>query len=593
MDLMDIQPAVQQIADAISAVLKIEVEIANHHFIRVAGTGEHKVSVLHKMEGDFVYQSAIRSGQPVIIENPGFEKVCERCRFYGNCSETGEICAPIIYGDQSLGVIGLLAFDQEQRRRLFENTEGILTFLNKMADLLSSKLHEHEMIQQFTASSEKMGKVINLVSQGIMLIDDKGSLQEMNVKAALLLGLKDKNSVPVNVRSFIDALAKESADFNQTITLTIENEERTFFIVKQLLSTIGQNSEYLISIQDVKDIRNLAEKAHEDQKKPFHDIIGVSPQIIEVKEYAYKVSQSNSTILIQGESGTGKEEFAKAIHKASCRKDESFITVNCGAIPENLLESELFGYEKGAFTGANNKGKPGKFELAHKGSIFLDEIGEMPPLLQVKLLRVLQEREIEHLGGTKPIAVDVRVIAATNKDLQEMVNNGKFREDLYFRLNVIPMIIPPLRSRSEDILALSEHFISMFNETFKANVVGMDKEVKELILNYPWKGNVRELKNFIEYLFNFITSGWITLEKSGNLIHRKLEFTQEAVSTNTPSFSINEMEKEMIEKALEYVKKNNLKIEDASNMLGIGRATLFRKIIKYRIDTKYQIDTFA
>jgi transcriptional regulator with PAS, ATPase and Fis domain len=155
------------------------------------------------------------------------------------------------------------------------------------------------------------------------------------------------------------------------------------------------------------------------------------------------------------------------------------------------------------------------------------------------------------------------------------------------------MIIPPLRSRSEDILALSEHFISLFNETFNANVVGMDKEVKELILNYPWKGNVRELKNFIEYLFNFITSGWITLEKSGNLIHRKLEFTQEAVSTSTPSFSINEMEKEMIEKALEYVKKNNLKIEDASIMLGIGRATLFRKIIKYRIDTKYQIDTFA
>lgn len=585
MELMDIQPAVQRIADAIAAVLKIEVEIANHHFIRVAGTGEQKESVLHKMEGDLVYQSAIRTGQPVIIENPGFEKICERCRFYGNCSETGEICAPITYGDQVLGVIGLLAFNVKQRRRLFENTEGILTFLSKMADLLSSKLHEHDMIQQLTRNSEKMVKVMNLVNEGIIVIDERGSLQEMNLKAEILLGIENKNSLPLHVRNLLTELVQESEEVNQTITLLINKEEKSLYITKQKLSSAGQYSEYLISLQDVNEICNLAEIATEDQRKPFDQIVGVSPQIMEVKEYAFKVSQSNSTVLIQGESGTGKEEFAKAIHNSSMRKEYPFVTVNCGAIPENLLESELFGYEKGAFTGANNKGKPGKFELAHRGSIFLDEIGEMPPFLQAKLLRVLQEREIEHLGGTNPIPVDVRVIAATNKDLQEMVSNGNFREDLYFRLNVIPIIIPPLRSRKEDILALSEHFISTFNNLFQANVLGLGKDVKELILNYPWKGNVRELKNFIEYLFNFITHGWITMEEAEALIYRKLEIKKETIHITAPSFSLVKMEKEMIIKALNYVRHHGLNIEDASELLGIGRATLFRKINKYQIDT--------
>ncbi|WP_246097003.1 sigma 54-interacting transcriptional regulator [Psychrobacillus soli] len=582
---MDIQPVVQQIADAIAAVLKIEVEIANHQFIRVAGTGENKVGVLRKMEGDFVYQSAIRTGQPVIIENPGFEKVCERCTFYKNCSETGEICAPITYQNQAVGIIGLLAFDSEQRMRLFENTDGILTFLNKMAELLASKLHEHEMIKELTRSSEKMVKVINLVDQGIIVLNSIGTPLEMNIKAELLLGIKERGKYPAQIINLFLDLVEQTDTLNHTFTLENNNKERTLFITKTKIAIVGQYPEYLISIQDVNDIQNLAEKATEEHKRPFQQIIGVSSKINEVKEYAFKVSQSNSTVLIQGESGTGKEEFAKAIHNASFRKDKPFVTVNCGAIPGNLLESELFGYEKGAFTGANDKGRIGKFELANKGSIFLDEIGEMPALLQVKLLRVLQEREIEHLGGNGPIAVDVRVIAATNKDLQQMVKDGKFREDLYFRLNVIPITIPPLRSRKEDIVALSEYFISEFNNTFHSKVLGLDKGVKEIVLNYPWKGNVRELKNFIEYLFNFIDSGWITLEEHEELIIRKLEIKKTDYYINPPSFSLVKMEEELIRKALNYVKEHNLNVEDASKLLEIGRATLFRKINKYQIDT--------
>ncbi|MEH7389323.1 sigma-54-dependent Fis family transcriptional regulator [Bacillus sp. JJ1474] len=584
MDLMDIQPVAQRIADAIAAVLKIEVEIANHHFIRVAGTGEHKVSVLHKMEGDLVYQSAIRTGQPVIIENPGYEQVCERCVFFRNCSETGEICAPINFNDQPIGVIGLLAFNKEQRKRLFENTDGILTFLDKMADLLASKLHEHDMIHQLTRNSKKMAKIMNLVNQGIIVLDKNGNVEEMNLKAEMLLGIHDHSSSQADVKKVLEEMI-QGTETSKTISISINKEVKSLFMNKQRLSMPGRYSDYLLIIQDVNEIRYLAEKTTESQMKPFERIVGASPQIKEVKEYAYKVSQSQSTILIQGESGTGKEEFARAIHLASTRREGPFITVNCGAIPEHLLESELFGYEKGAFTGANNNGKPGKFELAHKGSIFLDEIGEMPSLLQVKLLRVLQEREIEHLGGTSPIPVDVRVIAATNKDLHAMVKKGTFREDLYFRLNVIPIIIPPIRSRKEDILVLGEHFISKFNELFQANVLGFGEDVKELMLNYPWQGNVRELKNFIEYLFNFINNGWVTMDGAQELIFRKLDINKGNNTSTAPSFSLREMEKEMIIKALDYVRHHGLNIENASQLLGIGRATLFRKINKYQIDT--------
>ncbi|WP_164745728.1 sigma-54-dependent Fis family transcriptional regulator [Neobacillus mesonae] len=584
MDLMEIQPVVQSIADAIAAVLKIEVEIANHHFIRVAGTGEQKVSVLHKMEGDLVYQSAIRTGEPVIITNPGFEKVCERCRFFQNCSETGEICAPITYENQAIGVIGLLAFNEEQRLRLFENTDGILTFLGKMADLLSSKLHSHVLLQQLTRSSDKMVKLMNLVNEGMIVMDERGTLHEMNLKAELLLEI-DNKVIPQHIQNLLREFVLNNRVSNQTITLITRTGEKSVFLTKQKLSSAEQlNIEYLVSLQDVNEIRNLAELATEDQRKPFDRIIGVSTQILEVKKYAYQVSQSDSTILIQGESGTGKEEFARAIHYASMRRENPFIPVNCGAIPDNLLESELFGYERGAFTGANHKGKPGKFELAQKGTIFLDEIGEMPPLLQVKLLRVLQQKEIELLGGTSPIPVDVRVIAATNKDLKDMVNNGLFREDLFFRLNVIPIVIPPLRSRKEDILALTDYFVTYFNNHFQANVLGIGKDVKALMVKYPWKGNVRELKNFIEYLFNFISNGWITMEAAGELIQRKLEIDKRNLHLNSPSFSIVEMEKELIKKALQYVHSHQLNIEDASKLLGIGRATLFRKIKKYQID---------
>ena len=242
--------------------------------------------------------------------------------------------------------------------------------------------------------------------------------------------------------------------------------------------------------------KQLIGKGHK-AKYSFDDIIGESDALVKCKKIGRRMAKSNSSILITGETGTGKELFAQAIHNTSPRKNYQFVAVNCGAIPENLLESELFGYEEGAFTGAKKGGKSGLFELAHKGTLFLDEITEMSMDLQVKLLRVLEEREIIRIGGNRMIDVDVRIIAATNNNIKNMVKKGEFREDLYYRLNVLPLRIPPLRVRKEDILVLIEEFKKEFKSDFT-----LTEKAKELLLNYSWNGNVRELRNYVEYFVN-------------------------------------------------------------------------------------------
>ncbi|WP_160848622.1 sigma-54-dependent Fis family transcriptional regulator [Pontibacillus yanchengensis] len=587
--LMNIQSEVQKIAEAIASVLKIEVEIANERFYRVAGTGRTKSGILRKMEGDFVYKSAIRTGGPIIIEEPGFQEVCKRCAFYQHCPETGEICTPIKLDDQVIGVIGLLAFDEAQRSRLFENVEEILFFLNKMADLIASKVSEHQMINDLLGNEEKLTKMINMADEGIMILDQNDSIKELNDKVKDLLHVKNPHEIPNNTIERIQQFIEHSENGEkEKITLSVDDQEKHFFISSQHFEVSQSLYTNMVILKDVNDIKRLADISDGEDRTVFSQIVGNSTQMKELKDYVYKVSRFNSNVLIQGESGTGKEEFAQAIHRASNRASKPFVTVNCGAIPENLLESELFGYDAGAFTGASKNGKKGKFELAEKGTIFLDEISEMPLHLQVKLLRAIQEREIERLGGNRSISIDVRIITATNSNIQQLVEEGTFREDLFYRLNVVPIVLPPLRSRKEDIVSLTSYFISLFNEQFGSSVLGVGQDVEDVMVSYSWPGNIRELKNFVEYLFNFISEGYITLDNAEEYIEKKLSVNniqnegQHAITVQ--SFSLDDMEEKMISEALIHVRQNGGKIEDACSLLGIGRATLFRKINKYNIE---------
>lgn len=350
------------------------------------------------------------------------------------------------------------------------------------------------------------------------------------------------------------------------------------------------SAEVLILIKRALEFQNLQVenqqlKRNIEGRYRFDNLIGNSEGIEKVCSLIEKVSDTDSTILILGESGTGKELVARTIHYNSPRRHKPLIPINCGAIPETLLESELFGHEKGAFTGASSM-RIGRFELADEGTIFLDEIGEMSPTLQVKLLRILQHREFERVGGTKTIKIDVRIITATNIDIEKAVRLGKFREDLYYRLNVIPIVIPPLRERAEDIPLLLEHFLDHFNKSKKKQLKGFSNEAMNLLINYRWPGNIRELENLIERLVILKGEGIVTPEDMPDkIINSGIE--DDMASFRIPDSGINlkdvveEFENNLIVQALQ--KAQGIK-NRAAQLLSLNRTTLVEKLKKKKLD---------
>jgi transcriptional regulator with PAS, ATPase and Fis domain len=357
---------------------------------------------------------------------------------------------------------------------------------------------------------------------GIMMVDTKGYIRIINQTYLDVLGLQEENVLGKHVLDItpqsrlIKVLKSEKVDLGDYF---LANGYDTIAfrtpIYKNgvLIGAMGQS--LALGRESIKQLyRKLSEvegeltayknmvKSIYSSKYCFESIMSKNAQLIKLKSLAKRAAHNNSTILIIGESGTGKDLFAHAIHQASPRTDYPFVRVNCAALPDNLLESELFGYEEGAFTGAKKGGKPGKFELANQGIIFLDEIGDMPMTMQSKILTVLQDREVERVGGTKPIRIDVQVIAATNRNLEDMIKKGKFRKDLYFRLNVVIIDIPPLRKRTEDIPLLIEHLISKIDLRLKTGIDKVSEESVKLLCSYNWPGNVRELENLLERAMN-------------------------------------------------------------------------------------------
>ncbi len=347
--------------------------------------------------------------------------------------------------------------------------------------------------------------------------------------------------------------------------------------------------ELLLIIQRLLRIKQLEEeniRLKEKVKERFglEGLVGKSPQMQKIYDLIEMISQTDTTILIQGESGTGKEMVANAIHFKSLRKNGPFIKVNCSALPETLLETELFGHEKGAFTGAIRQRK-GRFELADQGTLFLDEVGEISPAVQVKLLRVLQERKFERVGGNETLFVDVRLICATQKDLKEQIQKGTFREDLYYRLNVVPIHLPPLRERREDILLLADHFISKFSKKMGKEVIGFSEEAKNLLLRYSFPGNIRELENMIERAIALLKRRIIQVEDLPEELCGQRSIIQEICKKiQEPkhlAWAVNLFEKEYIQNVLERTKG---KKGEAAEILGISRKTLWEKIKELKIE---------
>ncbi len=354
------------------------------------------------------------------------------------------------------------------------------------------------------------------------------------------------------------------------LTKPVNLEELEFLVKKAIASKSIQ--------EENKELKQALFKA----KFEKGTILGESPRMKDLLKTVDKIAQTNSTVLIEGESGTGKELIAHRIHEISPRRNLPFVAVHCAALTDTLLSSELFGHERGAFTGATER-KIGRFERAHNGTLFLDEIGEISADTQVKLLRVLQEGEFERVGGTKTIKVDVRLVCATNKNLIEEVRKGKFREDLYYRINVIYLKVPPLRERKDDIPTLVDSFIKGYNQSNNKKITGIDADAIEALRNYPWPGNIRELKNIVERMVVLSSEPKLHLsnvpEDIRNYTHTA-NAQQVLANVQAANGSLSDMEKELIKKTIDEVKGNK---SLAAKKLGISRRTLYRKIEDYKI----------
>jgi PAS domain S-box-containing protein len=362
----------------------------------------------------------------------------------------------------------------------------------------------------------------------------------------------------------------------------------------KIIGVVGQ-----VMFRDVAEITELAQKLNLLESKlehyerelehlrssryTFDHIIGTSPAIEKAKRLALKASDGNSTVLLLGESGVGKELFAHAIHHASPRRSKAFVRVNCSSIPRELMESELFGYEAGAFTGAGRRGKPGKFELANQGSIFFDEIGDMPLEMQAKLLRVLQEKEVERVGGTKTLAVDFRLVATTNVDPEALVKAGRLRRDLFYRLNVVPIRIPPLRERREDIPAVSRHLLARLREEQGVRPLGISPEVLDLFQRYDWPGNIRELTNVLERASYAADGPQIEMEHLPLFLQDvRGERAGERRGSNL-RLAVQEAERDAVLQALKMARGNKAK---AAKLLGIHRTGLYQKLARLNLSGK-------
>jgi DNA-binding NtrC family response regulator len=401
----------------------------------------------------------------------------------------------------------------------------------------------------------------------------------------------------------IDRLAKIDAKIIPIVMTgfgTIETAVRAMksgafdFITKPFdLDTVAVVVRKAAEFHRLRQENHLLRRAVRDQYR-LEQLVGVSEPMQQVLEFVQKVADSDSTVMIQGESGTGKELVARMLHFNSLRRDRPLVPVNCGAIPENLLESELFGHEKGAFTGATHA-RMGRFELAHGGTIFLDEIGELSLPLQVKLLRVLQEREFERVGGNRTIHVDVRIIAATNQDLETLVEERRFRQDLFYRLNVIPIVIPPLRERRTDIPLLIDHFLTRFNQSKHTEIVGLDDEALRLLTEYDWPGNIRELENMMERLAVLKKQGILSSEDLPQKISRrsiipelKEQFIRLSEDGIHLSREVEQYEKHLI---MEALKKANGVTARAAQLLHLNRTTLVEKLKRKGVDPRSQVET--
>ncbi|MBT2645158.1 sigma 54-interacting transcriptional regulator [Bacillus sp. ISL-34] len=518
--------------------------------------------------------------------------------YYCSTAKTHELPCKVVYEDDSF--INLIqAFSHHSTAVILDTNKNPIGYITAV-QILNFLYNSYYQLKAFYET------VIQTTDASVTVIDDKERVCTWTEGAEKIFSVNNQDIIGRPITDFFDynnLIILQSLHEGKSIVGQYHQPRSDLFVLinanpvyinGQIIGAVVSETDVTNQVVLNEKLFNMSNEVHrleqevakyKDSSDPFNSIKGKSVALQKTVNLARKVCSVKSTVLILGESGVGKEVFAKVIHEASEEPHAPFISINCGAIPESLFESELFGYERGAFSGANPKGKKGKIELAKGGTLFLDEVGDMPLDIQVKLLRVIQERKYYRVGGEKEIDIDFRIIAATNRDLQELMEEGKFREDLYYRLNVVSLHIPPLRERKEDIIELTHYFLNDFSLSYQRPVHEFPPEVIHELLRYDWPGNIRELRNVVERLIVFATDGVI--------IRDYLPFHTNNISfDNTPTIASNALkendfviktlqeemdqhEKKVIERALQILDGNKL---ECAKQLGITRTTLYNRL---------------
>ncbi|EEZ5737168.1 sigma-54-dependent transcriptional regulator [Escherichia coli O6] len=580
--LMQIQPTIQRFARMLASVLQLEVEIVDENLCRVAGTGAYGKFLGRQLSGNSrLLRHVLETKTEKVVTQSRFDPLCEGCDSKENCREKAFLGTPVILQDRCVGVISLIAVTHEQQEHISDNLREFSDYVRHISTIFVSKLLEDQ------GSGDNISKIfatmIDNMDQGVLVIDDESRVQFVNQTALKTLGVVQNNIIGKPIR--FRPLTFESNFTHGHMQHIVSWDDKSELIIGQLHNIQGRQL-FLMAFHQSHtsfSVANAPDEPHIEQ------LVGECRVMRQLKRLISRIAPSPSSVMVVGESGTGKEVVARAIHKLSGRRNKPFIAINCAAIPEQLLESELFGYVKGAFTGASANGKTGLIQAANTGTLFLDEIGDMPLMLQAKLLRAIEAREILPIGASSPIQVDIRIISATNQNLAQFIAEGKFREDLFYRLNVIPITLPPLRERQEDIELLVHYFLHLHTRRLGSVYPGIAPDVVEILRKHRWPGNLRELSNLMEYLVNVVPSGEVidSTLLPPNLLNNGTTEQSDATEVSEAHLSLDdaggtaleEMEKQMIREALS---RHNSK-KQVADELGIGIATLYRKIKKYEL----------
>lgn len=568
-----------RILEVMGDVGTLKSSLEDLNFIRGACWDEENV-------GNTAISTAIIERQPVQI--CGLEHYCKIHREWA-CS-----AAPIIRHGEIIGVLNVSGLKKE----VHSHTLGMVV---AAAHAIGTEIETEIAKNQLLIKNKYRDALVDSMSDGVLLIDKEGFVTYINEIGADILGTNKNNSIGKHIAELVDfkpvilEVLRTGIGYVDKEFIVKNTKGATIHFIKTAVPIRDENGELVGVVDTFRKIKRVQKMVNDMvgayAKFTFDDIIGSDDRFKECIRMARIASESSSNVLIQGESGTGKELLAHAIHNASSRRKEPFITINCAAIPRELIESELFGYQGGAFTGALKNGRTGKFELANGGTIFLDEIGDMPLDMQVKLLRVIQEKQFNRIGGSNVFNIDIRIISATNKNLIEECNNGNFRRDLYYRLNVLNIETVPLRNRNSSIIELSNYFVEKINRKLSKQVKGIDEDAIQYLSRYNWPGNVRELENTIERAINICECEIITLKDLPksilNIDNTNNDSTGETLK-NEKDFKIESLEELEMRQIFKVIELMNGNISHAAAALKTSRNTLYNKIKKYDFSKIYK-----